>query len=419
MRIRLLEGNFLDVLKYRDFSIFTVAQTISQFAEKLHHIVLISLVGVYAHGSPAAFARLGMAFTLPAIIFAPLAGTLIDRWNRKRILVTSDGLRFLAVALIPLFILGADRFSVVYPLVFVVFLLGLFFNTTKLAVIPNLVPKEKLLAANSVSLFAIRLATISGMVLGGYLVDWRIWQELRIEGWKAGFFTNALLFLTSAILFTRISLASRDSAREKGESFSSDLKAAFRMVFRERMVRFVMVSAFLFCLIGATIYVLVVSLVQQELGKGSVGVGLMAGVLAFGTAISAVFYSSIGRKFSRTRAISSCLILVGILLIIFSRARTTPQLVILSFLGGVVLAPIPIAQDTLLHEHLAEDARGRIFGIRDWIVNLFFATGSVILGLLSSLMCAPAALVWMGCLIGGAAVILLLISLRVEGETSF
>lgn len=412
------EGDFLAVLKLRNFSIFTVAQAISQFGEKLHHIVLISLVGAYAQGSPSALARLGVTFTLPAIIFAPLAGTFIDRGNRKWILIGSDGFRFVVVALIPFFILGVGRFSVVYPLVFTVFLLGVFFNTTKLAVIPNLVPKEKLLAANSVSLFVIRLATISGMVLGGYLVDWSIWRKLRLEGWEAGFFINALLFLISATFFTRISFTSEDSRSKNARAFSSDLSAAFRMVLTERIIRFVMVSAFLFCLIGATIYVLVVNLVQQELAKGTAGVGLMAGTLALGTLASAILYSSIGRRFPRTKVISTCLILSGILLAVFSRAKTTPELVILSFLGGIVLAPIPIAQDTLLHEHLSERARGRIFGIRDWIVNLFFATGSLILGLMSSLMSTRTALMWMGGFIGGATIILLLILIKSECETS-
>lgn len=414
----IFEGDFLAVLKLRNFSIFTVAQTVSQFGEKLYHIVLISLVGAYAGGSPSALARLGVTFTLPAIIFAPVVGTLIDRWNRKRILIASDGLRFIVVALMPFVILGSGSFWVVYPLVFVVFLLALFLNTSKLAVIPNLVPREKLLAANSVSLFVIRLATISGMVLGGYLVDWTIWQRFQLKGWEAGLGINALLFLLSATLFARIFLAKEQSSSEDFRSFRSDLTAAFRIVLKEKILRFAMVSAFLFCLIGATIYILVVNLVQQELGKGTAGVGLMAGTLALGTLLSAILYSFTGRKLPKTKVIPTCLILVGILLILFSAAKSSHNLIILSFLGGIFLAPIPIAMDTLLHENLSERTRGRVFGIRDWVVNLFFATGSLILGLISSFMSTRTALVCMGGFIGVATVILLLILLKLECETS-
>ncbi len=414
----LFTEDFLAVLKRRDYCIFTVAQMISQFGEKLHHIVLISLVGAYAHGSPSALASLGVTFTLPAIIFAPVVGILVDRWNRKWILVVSDGLRFVVVAFMPFIILGVGRFSVVYPLVFAVFLLALFFNTSKLAVIPDLVPKEKLLAANSVSLFVIRLATVCGMVLGGYLVGWTMWQSLQIRGWQAGFFINALLFLLSAIFFTRIHFAPKHSSSQNPGSFISDLKNAYGIVLKERVVFFVMVSAFLLCTIGATIYVLVINLVQQQLGKGTAGIGLMAGTLALGSLMSAVLYSSMGRRLPRTKVICTCLILVGILLIFFSAAETTFRLVILSFLGGIFLAPIPIAQDTLLHEHLSERTRGRIFGIRNWIINLFFALGCWVLGLMSLFMTTRAALVCMGGFIGISTITLLLVSVRSECETS-
>lgn len=414
----IVKGDFLTVLKLRDFFIFTVAQTISQFAEKLYHIILISLVGVYAQGSPSALSRLGITFTLPAIVFSPVVGALTDRWNRKWILIMSDGFRSILVILFLVSIQRRETFSVAYLFVFAVFFFGLFINTSKLSIIPNLVPKDKLLAANSVCLFVIRLATISGMVLGGYLVDWPIWGRLRVEGWEAGLVINAIFFLFSAVLFTRIFFTSESPSSRDVRSFSSDLKAAFRLVLQQKVVLFVMVSAFLLCLIGASIYVLVVSLVQQELGKGTAGVGLMAGALSFGTLLSVVLYSYVGRRFSKAKAISTCLILVGILLIIFSCIKSTPKLVLISFLGGIFLAPIPIAQDTLLHEHLSERMRGRIFGIRDWIINLFFAAGSLILGLISSFMQTSTALVFMGSFIGGATVILLLILIKSECEIS-
>jgi len=400
-------GDFLATLRSRNFSFFTVAQTISQFGEKLHHIVLISMVGIYAQGSPAILARLGVTFTLPSIVFGPAIGTVVDRWNRKLILVTSEGCRSAIVALIPLLILSQGKFALLYPLVFTVFLCGVFFNTSKLAVIPSLVPREKLLAANSISLFSIRVATILGMVLGGYLVDWPAWRRFNIAGWQAGLGINAILFLLSATLMRRLPLTPSSPDMRRDQPFLSHLKAAFGLVRTDRLIRFVMVSAFLFCLIGATIYVLVVSLVQHELGRGTAGVGLMAATLGVGTLVGAVFYSSVGQRLSRTIVIAVCLGLVGMLLVLFSMVSSTSKLMFISFLGGIFLAPIPIAQDTLLHEHLSENERGRIFGIRDWIVNLFFATGSLILGFLSSAMTIDEALVYMGVAIGVGATMLL------------
>jgi len=404
--------DFLTVLRSSNFRIFTAAQTISQFGEKLFHIVLISLVGAYAEGSPSVLAKVAIAFTLPAIVCAPFVGTLVDRWNRRTILIASDGLRFALIALLPFVILQRGTLSLLYPFVFGVFLLAVFFNISKLSIIPNLVAHRGLLAANSVSLFGIRLATICGMVLGGYIVDWSIWRKAHFEGWQAGFIINAFLFLTSATLLARMALTSTPSGRSNGQYSFSDLRAAFRMALQERVVRFVMLSAFLLCLIGASIYVLVVNLVQQELAKGTTGVSWTAGILACGTLLSALVYGHVGRRLDKAPVVSACLAVVGVLLVVLSRVTSTSSLIIVSFLGGFFLAPVPIAQDTLLHERLDEKMRGRIFGIRDFGVNLFFAVGSLTLGLISSATSTRLAMFIMGSLIGTGSTILLLISIR-------
>ncbi len=415
MAVRIARSGFLTVLKRRDFLIFVVGQTVSQFGEKFHHIVLIALVGVYADGAPSALAALGVTFTLPSILLAPVVGTLIDRWNRRSLLVASDAIRFAGVASIPFILSLSGWFHLIYPLVFFVFLMGLFLNTSKLAVIPDLVKRNQLLAANSVSLFVIRLATISGMVIGGYLVALSVWQRMGVEGWKAGFLINALFFLVSAILFSRLSSLSRPRLT-LDQPFLSDLKAASSMVFAGRVIPFVMISAFLLCLVGAAVYVLVVSRVQQELGAGTKGVSLMAGCVASGTIVGAVLYSWLGQRMAKTNVICGCFSIVGVLLIFFSMTSTTSRLLILSITGGLFLAPIPIAQDTLLHEHLSERERGRVFGIRDWVVNLFFAVGSLILGGLATLTSTRTSLMGAGIFVLAGGFVLWLIWTRWEGE---
>jgi MFS family permease len=254
-----------------------------------------------------------------------------------------------------------------------------------------------------VSLFVIRLATVSGMVLGGYFVALAVWSRMGIEGWKVGLFANSIFFLASALLFTRLpsSLGARHGAVP---SFTSDLRAALRLAVTGRTIPFVMISAFLFCLVGAAVYVLIVSRVQRELGAGTRGVSLLAGCVALGTITGAVLYSWLGQKFGKEKVICGSLSIVGILLVLFSVATGMPELLLLSVVGGLFLAPIPIAQDTLLHEHLSERERGRIFGIRDWVVNLFFAVGSAILGIIATLTSTRAALVGTGTflLLGGS-----------------
>jgi len=55
----------------------------------------------------------------------------------------------------------------------------------------------------------------------------------------------------------------------------------------------------------------------------------------------------------------------------------------LAFIAGLALSPIYIGMDTLLHESVPEDARGRIFAVREWLLHLTFALSSIIIGQLT------------------------------------
>ncbi|MFQ5907061.1 MAG: MFS transporter, partial [bacterium] len=70
---------FFSVFRNRNFLIFSLSQTISQFGDKLDHRALIALVGVLTTSSPAALAQLAFFFTLPVLLFGPVSGAFIDR----------------------------------------------------------------------------------------------------------------------------------------------------------------------------------------------------------------------------------------------------------------------------------------------------------------------------------------------------
>lgn len=385
-----MRKDFLSVLRIKNFLIFTSGQTISQFGEKLVQLALIALVGVYAKGSPAALSKLAVSISLPVILFAPLVGIAVDRLNRKKAIIFSELGRALLILTIPLVIVRTHSLSVIYMFAFFIFLSALIFNTSKLSIIPNLVPTDKLLGANSVCSFAVRTATLVGLLGGGYLIDWC--------GWQKSFYINSLFFICSAFIFTQIFVSFKNRTRSE-LTFFSDLKEGFTLVFKERKVLFVMGVSFFLCLVGASIYVLIINIVQQELGKGTGGVGILGGVLAIGALISAFLFGMAGRRLKKTKVILFAFLILGIIFVGFSLCKNFIFFILLSFLGGIAMAPITISQDTILHETLEEKIRGRIFGIKDWILNLFFAISSATLGIIATVTSVRTTLSGMGCLI--------------------
>src|SRR4029079_7704573 len=97
--------------------------------------------------SPLATGLVFLAATLPNILLGPIAGTFVDRWEHKRVMIGSDLIRAALVIAIPF----APQMNVVYvyPLVFLVTAVSLFFRPAKVALLPRIVAEDDVMAANS------------------------------------------------------------------------------------------------------------------------------------------------------------------------------------------------------------------------------------------------------------------------------
>lgn len=394
--------DFISILKIRNYSIFSLGQAVSQFGDQLDHMALLALVAFFSPRSTLALSQLGIFITLPVLLFGPVVGILVDRWNKKMVLVICDLLRAFLVAMIPFSLKQTGTIYSVYSIVFFVFLLTLFFNTAKMSVIPNLVEKQKLFVANSLNTFIGRFATVGGTVLGGLIVGWVGWKKLGLEAWEAGFYLDSLSYLISMIALITITIQSGERSSRKVslvetrketvsllertfEALIREISEVFRLIMRERMVFFVLSSVILVSIIGGGIYVLVTVIVQQLMNWGPKGVGFLGGITAIGMITGSLLIGMVGIKFPKHQIILLGLTALGILIIIFSRSTSFLILAPLAFVAGMILSPISISQDTLLHETVPEFIRGRIFGTREIIVNGTFAAAAFIIGFLADL----------------------------------
>ncbi len=387
------------VLKNKGFILFSLAQTISLMGDKLDHMALIALIRAKAYGHTLAFSHLAFFFTLPAILFGPIAGIIADRLNRKKILVMGDFLRALLVILIPFSVTLLNHIYPMYILVFFIFLIGILYNSTKMAIIPSLLKsKDEILSANSVMALTGRLATVSGLLLGGLLVDWEIWRRIGIEGWEAGFYLDAITFFLSGLFLVFIFIPDYRKEIKKEEDLAHliiekeksyfekairDLKEAFKLIVKDKNVSFVLFSLLVLVYVGATVYVLIVILVQQFLGYGTTGVGKLGALTAFGMMFGAFLFGTFGDRWNRKKVILYSFFVLSLLFLIFPFLKKFFYIGIFAFTGGLLLSPIMISQDTLLHENVPQELRGRIFSTKELLLNGTFLLLSYPFGLVA------------------------------------
>ncbi len=416
------KSQLLPVLRIPTFVIFAFSQAFSLFGDKLDYMALLAMIAYftskYNWDSSKAISYLSVVVALPVVLFGPLAGVLVDRWDRRRVMIVCDSLRALIVLLIPFFVLLTGEFLLVYFLTFLVFLLGLFFNTARLAIIPNLVGQDKVLGANSFLNIVGRVATFAGMVLGGLIVDWPGWERLGIKpAWTAGFYLDSFTYLISVVslllIFRRLTNGRRTTPEGHSEvdlfikqqsKMLHSLSELLLVIKKQSAVLFVYCSIVLMVILGAAVLVLYVPVIQSSrtlggVGLGTKGVGYVAAIGSIGLLISSLIYGALGHKIKKHKIILFCFLIMGLVVAGLAVSRSFAPVAPLILIAGLALSPVYIGMDTLIHESVSEEVRGRIFSTRDWLLHMLFAISALIIGQLTNLISSRKLLFGFGILV--------------------
>jgi MFS family permease len=180
------------------FSALWTGQLISLLGDRIHQVALAFLV-LRATDSAVAVGAVFLVATLPNLLFGPIAGTFVDRWDHRRVMIVSDLLRAAVVLLIP--IAAAANLLLIYPLVFLVTTISIFFRPAKGAIVPRIVASDDLVAANSALWVGETFADIGGYALAGLFVA-LLGSQLSLAFW-----IDSVTYVGSALLIASIAIA--------------------------------------------------------------------------------------------------------------------------------------------------------------------------------------------------------------------
>ncbi len=178
-----------------DFTRLWLAQVVSLLGDWFNTIVLAVLVEEYSGGSGLAVSLFLLARFVPPMLVGPWAGVLVDRLDRKRLLILSDLLRALVVLLL-LLADGPQMLWLVYVLTALQFTLSAVFEPGRNALLPTLLPKEGLVLANTLGSVTWSTMLAAGAIAGGIVAT-----QL---GTSAALVIDSLTFVVSALLIMSI-----------------------------------------------------------------------------------------------------------------------------------------------------------------------------------------------------------------------
>jgi DHA3 family macrolide efflux protein-like MFS transporter len=375
-------ARFRDVLKDRNFLCLWIAQIVSNFGDRLTQMALVALVYQRTPGSAIALAKLISFTIIPVFLIGPIAGAWVDRLNKKNVMVISDLLRGLLILAIPFFIM-LHQILLVYLAVFLAFSLSRFFIPSRMAIIPDIVSKDKLLVANTLADTTHMLGNVMGLVVAGILVN------IKFIGAIGGFYIDAATFFVSAALITMIvqrsfvknvredlKVTKEALTRSIRKSIFAEIKDGIMYLKKYNQMHFIVYVFFILMAGLGAISCVVIVFIQESFGTATLDLGLIGMFLVGGLLLGTLLYGRLGQKAEKPIAILVSFIATGMSVVLFAFfVRKYPNIIVSGFLAGLMgmaASPIMVSVNTMTHETMPEEARGRTFSSLEAVIHLAF-----------------------------------------------
>ena len=344
------------------FSALWSGQLISLFGDRLNQLALVAVVAI-STGSALATGLVFFAATLPNLLLSPIAGTFVDRWDHKEVMVVSDILRGAIVLILP--IAAVTNIVLVYPLIFLVTSISVFFRPARVAILPQIVPEEDLLSANSALWVAETIADIVGYPLAGLFVF------LLGTAVPLAFWVDAATYLASAALIATIVVHAKAPSEEDTparEGFVAELAAGWHFLRRETVLLANTLQGAVGQFSLGIAIALTPSFVQATFGTSEFGwqaaYGFLETGLGVGNLIGGFVIGLVGARFAKGRMVIAGYAVWGLLVFLFAMTGNLGVAIGLSFGQGVANMVFIIPSQTLFQERTPPSLMGRVVGIR-------------------------------------------------------
>ncbi|MQA86687.1 MAG: dTMP kinase [Streptosporangiales bacterium] len=379
------------VLRIAPFRRLWFALSFSSLGDWLGFLALTSLAATITEGYAArAYAVGGVLILrlLPALFFGPIAGAVADRFDRRMTMVIVDVARFGLFVSIPL----VRNLQWLLAATFLIECLTLFWQPAKDATVPNLVPKERLEAANQLSLFTTYgSAPVAALLFSLLTVVSRLlgiaFPFFRANPIDLALGINALTFLVSAItIFALREIPRREATPHISQpSVIKTIIEGWRFMGRTRLVRGLIIGIIgAFAAGGAVIGVGRVYV--DTLGGGDAAWGLLFGAVFTGLACGMLLGPRLLRDFSRSRLFGLAIVSAGITLALIGLLPNLEITLFLSFCLGAFAGIAWVIGYTLIGLEVDDSLRGRTFGFIYVMVRIALLGATSVAPFLAGLM---------------------------------
>jgi MFS family permease len=326
-----------------------------------------------ALGTGAVFAL----YTLPYVLFGAFAGVVVDRMDKRRLMVAVDLIRTALVVAVPF--VATRSLPAVFVLSFAIATAGVFFEPAKLAMLPEIVTPGRLLRANSLFFTSENLTEVLGWAFAGLL--------LASVSTSAAFRLDAATFAISAaaLLLMRYRTPARAAAERTGRAFWHELREGVRYLARDRGLR-ANTAMIVVCVAGlGAMYPLTFFFAVNVMGGGTRAFGALEAVYGAGLLVGSLALTALAARVRKGPIMIGGLFVMGVCLVLVSATGSVWVAAVPYVVCGIANAVVLIAVDTYLQQVVPAGMRGRVLGTRFTLTQGTYALSILIGGALAGI----------------------------------
>jgi MFS family permease len=358
---------FLGLLRdNRNYRFTWSGQIVSEVGDHFNNIAVFSLA-LANTGSGLVVAGVLIARAIPAVLAGPVAGVLLDRLDRKRIMIASDLVRAV-VALTFILAIPAGRTWLLYILGGLLMFASPFFTSGRASILPSIATRDELHTANSLTQLTQWTTVTIGSFLGGVSVT--------AFGYKLAFAFNAFSFLFSAFCISRLRVekgfraARRDLSEDRVARPWHEYKEGLRYMRSQPLILAIGLVAVGWATGGGAAQILFSVFGENVFHRGPAGIGVIWGSAGIGLIIGALVAHRLGRNLSFAgykRTISISYLIHGGAYVLFSQAPTFALACACIALSRAAVAVSSVLNFAQQLRHVSDEYRGRVFStIESW-----------------------------------------------------
>ncbi len=339
--------------------------------------------------APAAAAAFAVLL-LPYSMVGPYAGVLLDRWQRRQVLVTANLLRTVLTVAVAWQVTAADVGPVFFGTVLVMLSLNRFVLAGLSASLPRVVPRKDLVIANSVSPTSGAIAVMAGVGLGYATQQWVFGTEAEDSADSSVVMAAAAVYLLAGLLPLRLGrrLLGPDETVTRVPVGQAVRQVAVGMVEGARHVHERRPALWGLLAMASTRFFYGVTLIAaillsrnhfhagEDVDAGLGTLAMFLGVSGAGYLVAAALTPIASARMRKETWAAVAMALAAVAVVVPGSWFSVPALGVLAFVMGVATQSLKIVVDTVVHESVDDDYRGRVFSFCDVAFNVSFVAAA-------------------------------------------